>query len=329
MRILNTLILLFCGAILPSAACASSSLLYFEAQGLVGYSDNEDSIIFHSAEVDDSMQKSSVGFDFIQRFSGKTGDYGIFAMQGRLAYDPDAENELEPQLYNAYFKYKAGWSDLWLGHNRPAFGLSSVLDSHALLLPTLPMDGFGYDRDWGLGLSRDLPWGNISASLSTGSGMPLRFEEGNYLTSARIAKGILSQDNYSLGFSLAHGETLHTMGYEMMNDEPMELSLAGLDFSYLWDNFEARFEAMGGTNRDDDAYALFARFAVNLLEENQLKLEMQPEYNMIGDDKGFQFAVGPAYQLTDEITLRAMYQYDEFADEQRVVMQFYYYSKVL
>lgn len=318
-----------CGcALLPAAVCASSRLLYFEAQGVAGYSDKEDDLIFHSESAEDVMQKSSVGFDFIQRLSGETGDYGMIAIQGRLAYDPDAEDEIEPQLYNAYGKYKAGWADVWLGHNRPALGLSSVLDTHALLLPTLAMDGFGFDRDWGIGTSRDLSWGNLSASVTTGSGMPLRFE-GNYLASARIAKGFLNQDNYSLGFSLTHGETLHTMGYEVMSDEPMKLSLAGLDFSYLWDNYEARFEVIGGTSMDEDAYALFARFGVNLLDEGRLKLELQPEYTKVGDDKGIHCAAGPAYQLTDEITLRAMYHYDELEDEQRAVVQVYYYSKVL
>lgn len=324
-----TAVLLACGCgILPAAAFASSSLLYFEAQGVAGYSDSGDDLIFHSESAEDVMQKSSVGFDFIQRLSGETGDFGMIAVQARLAYDPDAEDEIEAQLYNAYYKHKAGWSDLWFGHSRPALGLSSVLDSHALLLPTLAMRGFGFDRDWGIGASRDLAWGNLSASVTTGSGMPLRFE-GNYLASARVAKGFLNQDNYSFGISLAHGETLHTMGYEVMSEDAMELSLAGLDFSYLWDNYEVRFEAMGGTSMDEDAYALFARFGVNLLEEGRLKLEVQPEHTKIGDMDGFQFAVGPTCQLTDDITLRAMYQYDELADEQRAVVQLYYYSKAL
>jgi hypothetical protein len=325
MRVLTAALL---ASLLPSAAFASSRLLYFEAQGVGGYSEKEDGLIFHSASHEDVMQKSSVGFDFIQRLSGETGDFGMIAVQGRLAYDPDAEDEIEPQLYNAYYKHKAGWADIWAGHSRPALGLSSVLDTHALLLPTITMDGFGFDRDWGMGASRDLAWGNVSASLTTGSGMPLRFE-GNYLASARIGKGFLNQDNYSLGFSLAHGETLHTMGYEVMHDEPAELSLAGLDFSYLLDNYEARFEAMGGTLRDEDAYALFARFGVNLLDEGRLKLEIQPEYSKIGEMDGFKFAAGPTYQLTDEITLRAMYQHDELADENRAVLQVYYYRKVL
>ncbi len=255
-----------------SAAYGSSRLLYFEAQGVAGYSEQEDGVTFRSEEgMDAVMQKSSVGFDFIQRLSGETGDYGMLALQGRLAYDPDAEDELEAQLYNAYFKYKAGWADLWLGHNRPALGLSSYLDSHALLLPSPAMSGFGFDRDWGIGGFRNLSWGDIGVSLTTGSGMPLRFK-GNYLAAARVSKGFLYQDNYNLGLSVSLGETLHTMGYELMSSDPQPFSMAGIDCTYFWDNFEARFEAMGGRNQDEDAYALFARFGINLLDEGRLKL---------------------------------------------------------
>jgi opacity protein-like surface antigen len=324
MRVLTAALL---ASLLPTAALASSRLLYFEAQGVAGYSDKEDGIIFHSESAEDVMQKSSVGFDFIQRLSGETGDFGMIAVQGRLAYDPDAENEIEPQLYNAYYKHKAGWADIWAGHSRPAFGLSSVLDTHALLLPTLAMHGFGFDRDWGVSAGRDFAWGNLSASVTAGSGMPLRLE-GNYLASARISKGVLSQDNWELGLSLGAGETLHTMGYEVMHDEPLPFAMTGADFTYLWDNYEARFEAMGGTNRDEDALALFACLGMNLLDEGRLKLEIQPEYSKIGEHDGFRFSAGPTYQLTDELALRAMYRYDEHDSENQAVMQIYYYRKI-
>ena len=325
MRVLAAALLI---STLPASAFASSRLLYFEAQGVAGYSDKEDSVIWHSESAEDVMQKSSVGFDFIQRLSGERGDFGMIAVQARLAYDPDAEDEIEPQLYNAYYKHKAGWADVWAGHSRPALGLSSVLDSHALLLPTLAMHGFGFDRDWGMGASRDFTWGNLSASLTSGSGMPLRFE-GNYLASLRAAKGVLSQDNWELGFSAGFGETLHTMGYEVMHDEPQPFAMAGADFTYLWDNYEARFEAMGGTNRDEDSYALFTRLGMNLLDEGRLKLEAQPEYSKIGEHEGFRFSAGPAWQLSDTLTLRAMGRYDEHDDELRAVIQIDYYSKVL
>ncbi len=52
------------------------------------------------------MQKPSVGFDFIRRFSSETGDFASIALQGRLAYDPTSERYIEPQLNNAYVKAK-------------------------------------------------------------------------------------------------------------------------------------------------------------------------------------------------------------------------------
>ena len=79
-------------------------------------------------------------------------DIGTLAVQARLAYDPEEGGKAQFQLYNAYFRYKAGFADIWAGHSRPALGLSSVLDSHALLLPTLAMTGYGFDRDWGVGI---------------------------------------------------------------------------------------------------------------------------------------------------------------------------------
>jgi hypothetical protein len=48
MRVLTAAFMLCGCVVLPSAASASSRLLYVEAQGVVGYSDKEDDIIFHS-----------------------------------------------------------------------------------------------------------------------------------------------------------------------------------------------------------------------------------------------------------------------------------------
>ena len=168
---------------------------------------------------DDVMQKPSLGFDLVKRFSGKTRDIGVLAVQARLAYDQEGEHKLEPQLYNAYFRLKTKSAGVWIGHNRPALGLSSVLDSHALLLPAPAMLGFGFDRDWGLGLERDFGWGGAAASLTAGSGMPLYFK-GNFLPAARVSKGVPARDNYSVGLSLARGNVLETMGYTLVGTSP-------------------------------------------------------------------------------------------------------------
>jgi hypothetical protein len=339
-----------------AASChASNYLLYLEAQAVGGYSSQEKGDFWYSKTPEDTMQKPSVGFDYIRKLSGEFGDFGAVAIQARMAFD-DKENVLEPQLYNAYIKGKYRGTDIWLGHNRPAPGLSSYFDGHGLLLNTLAMNGFGFDRDWGIGAYRDFSWGNAGISLTAGSGMPMYFK-GNYLASARISKGSLNQDNYNLGFSLAYGETLTTMGYHLMssnsvNDSapvtdshsagshsvrdadskadraPKLFAMAGADVAYLWDNFEARCEVMGGKNKDEEAFALFGRFGVNLLDESRLKLEFQPIVSKIGDDENFEISAGASYMLTGDITLRAVYDYDHNTDDHKVIFQLYYYKKL-
>ncbi len=111
-----------------SPAFGKSYLLYLEAQGVGGYDTAEDGPIYYSMNPLDVMQKPSVGFDYLQRFSSETGDWGSFALQMRLAYNEayraTGEDEFQAQIYNAFFKYKAGFADLWIGHSRIAFGLA-------------------------------------------------------------------------------------------------------------------------------------------------------------------------------------------------------------
>lgn len=308
-----------------AGASAQSHLLYFELQGVAGYSTGEDKVIFHSLSVDDVMQKSSLGFDYVLKVSGKSRDIGTLAVQARLAYDPDGEPEAEFQLYNAYFNYKAGFADIWAGHSRPAFGLSSVLDSHALLLPTLAMVGYGFDRDWGAGLSRDFSWGNAAFSLTAGSGMPLRLGR-NYLAAARVSKGVLARDNYSAGFSAAYGEVLDIMGYHLTSDDPMPLRGLSADLTYLRDNLENRAEVFVGNRAGRSVLALFWRLGVSLLEEGRLKLEAQPVLMKSGPDWTSLLSAGASFQATADLALRSMIQYDRTGRATRIVFQAYYYK---
>ncbi|GHU59031.1 hypothetical protein AGMMS49975_26180 [Clostridia bacterium] len=49
---------------------AADSLFYVEAQGVAGYSSEENGAIYRSGGKDDVMQKNSIGFDLIKKFSG-------------------------------------------------------------------------------------------------------------------------------------------------------------------------------------------------------------------------------------------------------------------
>jgi hypothetical protein len=307
---------------------AADHLLYFEAQGIAGYSSEVKKPIYYSMNPDAEMQKPGLGFDYIQRFSGESGDFATLAVQGRLALTEDGNNyKLEPQLYNAYVKMKTPVAYMWVGHNRPAFGLSSYFDSHGLILRTLAIQGFGYDRDWGGGLYKDFSWGDISASVTTGSGMPV-YMKGNYMTAARVSYGVQSQDNFNLGFSLGYGSTLDTMGYRLRDPEPLQMRLAGVDLTILRNNLEHRFDLYAGTWLDKDTYAMSYRFGVNLDQEGRLKIEVQPTYWKFGEENDYQLALCFSSQITSNLTVRLGYTYDHNTDDNRVILQLYYYQPI-
>jgi len=306
---------------------AQSSLFYLEAQGIAGYSSALDKWVYYSLHPDDVMQKPSLGFDYLQRFSRETGDFAVLAVQARLAWNAEGEENLEPQLYNAYLKLKFPGVDFWAGHNRPAFGLSSAFDIHSQILPTLVMYGYGYDRDWGVGGGRDFSRGSWGISLTTGSGMPLEFGD-NYLFSGRLSFGVLGRDNWSLGLSAAYGEALETMGTTDMSTDPKPFQMAGLDFTYLWNNIENRLDAVIGRKYGLDAWAVFWRLGVNLLKEERLKWEIQPIVMREGGEEGFKLGTGLSFAATGDLTLRVMYTYDREERDSRVTFQVYYYKRI-
>ncbi len=217
---------------------------------------------------------------------------------------------------------------MWIGHDRPAFGLSSSLDTHGALLQTLDMEGFGFDRDWGAGFYKPFADGDFSFSLTTGSGMPL-IENGGYLADLRFSLGVLERDNFTAGLSLSKGSVLDIMGYQQMGGARIERELAGVDAGFNWLNYEFKLEAVGG-GRDGlfTSGALF-RAGVNLLEENKLKLEVQPVYlNQQGQPDGLKVYGGITFVLNDSFTLRAMDAYDSRGNFNNIVGQIYLYRRL-
>jgi hypothetical protein len=311
----------------PGALFAQGTLFFLELQAVGAYSTSARRVELFSLMADDVMQKPSLGFDWVRRFSGKTRDIGVLAVQARLAYDEEGEHKLEPQLYNAYFRLKTRSVNIWAGHNRAAMGLSSVLDSHALLLPAPAMLGFGFDRDWGAGLERDFAWGGAAASLTAGSGMPL-YLRGNYLASARAFMGVLSRDNYSFGLSVAHGRILETMGYALMDPEPLPWTAANLDATYLWRNLENRAELLLGRRDGAGMFLLFWRTGLAFLEEGRLKLEAQPALWRRAGAWGHALAAGLTYLFNADLAGRFMVYHDSERRGARLVLQFYYYKRL-
>ncbi len=319
-------------ALLVVLACATPSvagedLLYLEAQAVGGYSSKEKSVIYHSMSANEPMQRSSVGFDILRKFSSGSGDTGTLALQGRVAWDPDARNRLESQVYNAYYRFKTPYAYVWAGHNRPAAGLESYFDTHGTLLQTLPMYGYGFDRDWGLGASRDFNWGDAALSFTSGTGMRLR-AAGNYLVSGRISKGALGRDNYSGGVYFTIGRVPETIGYRLLDGAEKDCSAVGTDLSLLWDRWELRADLRGGMLRGMDYLAGLGRLGLNLLDENRLKLEAQGVYSGTKGMESWTLGSGFSYTITSELTLRTMFEYADEMNDKRVVTQLYYYFRV-
>lgn len=319
--------LIFSLLLSPALAAGSEGLLFLEAQVVGAYSSMERAPVYHSMSADEPMQKSSVGFDLLRKFSSASGDTGTLAVQGRLAYDPDAANRLEPQLYNAFYRFRTPFAYLWAGHNRAAAGIESYFDTHGALLQSLPMYGYGFDRDWGLGASRDLAWGDAALSLTTGSGMRPR-AAGNYLVSGRVSKGVLGRDNYSLGLYAAAGRTPELSGYRVIDGAEAPYSAAGADCALLWDRWEFRADLRGGEMRRTRYLAGLGRLGLNLLEENRLKLEGQAVYSGPRGKEGWILAAGTSFAVTPDLALRVMFEYEDGMHDRRVTGQLYYYLPI-
>lgn len=312
---------------LTSSASAGSSLLYLEGQGVGGYSSAENSPVWHSMTAGEPMQKSSAGFDLVQKLSSSSGDTGTLAVQARLAHDPDSYNRLEPQVYNAYYRGRAPFGYFWLGHNRPAAGLESYFDTHGALLQALPMYGYGYDRDWGAGASRDFSWGDAALSLTSGSGMRLR-AAGNYLAAGRVSSGVLARDNYSAGLYASSGKVPEITGYRVLDGSEKSYSAFGLDYALLWDRWELRADLRAGEKRGMHYSAGLARAGLNLLDENRLKLEAQAVYDGMAGMEGWALSSGASFAISPYLTWRAVFEYEEAMRDRRLVTQLYYYLPI-
>ncbi|MDR3112190.1 MAG: hypothetical protein LBU55_03350 [Elusimicrobiota bacterium] len=302
---------------------ASSSLLFLEFQGIGGYSFSGQKFIYHSVHEDDVMQKNSAGFDFIKKFSSDTSDILTLALQVRAAYE-DVSKKVQLQIYNAYLKTKTSYVDIWAGHNRIAFGLESYWDTHGTLIQPLSMHGFGFDRDWGIGISKDTQKGNVQAALSLATGMAFSTQD-NWLISSRISHGVLSYDNYTAGVSFMGGKTLEVMGFDIMKNGLKSSTLFAFDFAYNHNNFEHKTELVYGLKNSTEAAAGLYNFSVNFLEENKLKLEVQGIYTKIGNNEKYFCDVGVSYKINSDLTIRTMYEYVGKIGESKVVGQIYYY----
>ncbi|MDR2104839.1 MAG: hypothetical protein LBP51_03680 [Deferribacteraceae bacterium] len=317
---------------------AAESLLFWEAQGVAGYSSLEKKTVYRSSEnIYEPMQKNSIGFDYIRKLSTAAREFGSIALQARLAYNVD-EDKPEYQLYNAFLKLKSPAADIWIGHNRTAFGLSSYTDAHSELLMPLTAYEYGYERDWGVGLQRDFQTGDIRFSLTSATGMPLEYH-GNYLAALRYSHGVLVRDQYNAGLSILAGEVMQTRGFKFINHDLRSTYLADLDFAFLGGyGIEYRFEFVAGVQEDEECYAAYNKIGLNWLDFDAYKAEYQFVLSRKGDISTISNAFSVSYRLTSYLKIALMYEYMQMFDDSmssmgmsktsidnRITAQAYYY----
>ncbi|MFA5857896.1 MAG: hypothetical protein WC955_02405 [Elusimicrobiota bacterium] len=325
-KLINLIVIVFTILLSVQPVEASDSLFFLESQFVLGYSSTKAELEYYSFSYNHPMQKPSLGFDYLHRFSSDYGDRIILALQGRIAWNNMFQNNFETQVYNAYIRGKLGFADIWFGHSRPAFGLSSYLDTHAHLLQNLSMEGFGYDRDWGAGLYKVYNNGDINLSLTSGSGMPF-ISEGNYLINLRTAYGVIERDNFNIGLSIGFGNTADFMGYHRMNPGLSRTVLTGIDCSYFVNNHEFRLESVIGDMQNDYVHGFLFRYGINFFDENRLKIEFQPVLEKTaGQNEFFKFYTAVTFIINEYLTLRSMYNYSQATGDGKIICQLYLYK---
>lgn len=327
-RMLALLLLL---PILPLSA--GDTLLFWEAQMVGAYDGNREEFQLYSHYSHHAMQKPSMGFGLIKRFGSEYGDWGILALQYRVAYQNEQRPRFASQLYNAYFKAKTEAADIWMGSNKPALGLSYRLDNHAALLSDMTSRVFTYDRDWGIGAEKDYGLIKPAISITNGSGMRLYNKKGNYLLAGRLGIGNYEKSNYNLGISTAHGKVLEAMGYTLGHPDsqtgeyPLHgMSYLGVDGAWRYRNYEWKTDLLAGEFYHEDAYAAMLRGTVNLMDEDKLKLEGQILHSLQVKKDLTNYAAAVAYQITPDIALRTMADYNVQDENWRFVAQIYFYK---
>jgi hypothetical protein len=99
----------------------------------------------------------------------------------------------------------------------------------------------------------------------------------------------------------------------------------GVDIAFNYNNIEQKTEVNYGVKDENRRLAAFYRLGLNFLDENRLKLEAQYAYT---DQAGIQNHApggGVTFRLTQDLTLRTMYEWSSESDEHRVAVQLYSY----
>jgi hypothetical protein len=315
---------------------AQEHLFYKELNLVGGYSHNDKWVDKTDA------QYTSLGFEDYRKFSNDYGDFLTTDLQARLAYDSlmAARNAFGLQVHNAWGQFNLGnGKKITLGHFDPAFGLETILDTHATLLRTLIERDIGFDKDWGIGFKGFNNWFDYQAALQLGSGMSVDRRDNSFLSTLRLSKP--AGGNWQLGISAMYGNVLETMGMstiprnDLASDNAVVKKRIGLDSQYLYGPWVFKGEVAYGTDdrRDVVGYMVESDYTLPQNQNLELELQLQSWFNNLrqrrSDDTTL--TAGAAYKLNKDITLRIAYAHDlnrmGGSKDEEIIFQFYFFGR--
>lgn len=293
--------------------------------------------------------RSSIGFEFLKKFSNEKGDWGSFLIQTRLVrYDRqsmtmnstkmtpahvDGMHDWELEFHDAYFKYGGpfkGKFNVRVGHFDVPFGLEQIVDTHSSLIQVMSMRNVGFKKDWGVSVGGQLPEMDYEFALTRGTGVEYRNRGENYLVSGRIGTPV--DRNFCIGFSGLYGQVIDDMGVmrgmkmgmpstwfgstTKPKEEIIRRSRVGLDGIYLLGPYTFKGELSYG--EDEDQEVLNSLFEIDYLfpdSDGRLEAIVQvqnshQEITASGSDDDTFLTFGLNYRLSREVTLQIMYRRD-------------------
>jgi hypothetical protein len=270
-------------AIAPAGA-QSAELVTWEVQAITGYHDG--------LTAQKLPQLNDIGGSYFQKFAGKSGDWAALNLQYDIAWTGSTVDVPQPlgtslltrynmrpllfRLHQADFELKrlGAFTTLWVGHNRPAFGLNPVIDTHGTTWHTLVMQNLGVEEDWGVGGNGYLGSTDYRFSVTTHSDMAL--DDKGALAALRWGFGDPTQTSTFWGVS---GEAGFTQSSPWTQDfTPQWESRLGSDFRANWSNFYIYAEAVACTQVHDPVYGGWLRLTDQLIPET---LSLSPQYSRL------------------------------------------------
>jgi hypothetical protein len=266
------------------AATQGASLYNWEVQAITGYHDG--------LTAQGLPQMNSIGGIQFHKFANESGDWAALNLQFDLAWTGAPLNEsnrlgtslltqynmrpLQFRLHQADFELKrfGPFTTLWVGHNRPAFGLNPVLDTHGTTWHSFAMQSLGVEEDWGLGGNGYLGSTDWRFSLTTHSDMAINDKGG--LAALRWGFGDPTETSTFWGVSAAGG-FVQAQSWNLGIDPLWEGRLGG-DLRTTWGRLGIQTELVSGYLNEMSLWGMWLRLPFQIVPET---LFLSPQYSAV------------------------------------------------